>query len=94
MGEHQIDSVYHENMTDIDEKSLNLHCIKEHRMLITLDSDFINMKDFYGVIILRPKTQGKGAVKSIFKKYLEAYSLEDTADKISIVELNQIRIRT
>ena len=93
LGQHVVDSVFHENITGIDDKSLNLHCINQERILITLDSDFINMKKFYGILILRPKTQGKEAVKSIFKKFLEAYNIEDIKGKIIIVESNQIRIR-
>ena len=58
--EHQVDSVYHENITGIDDKSLNQICFKENRILITLDYDFANINDnFYGIIILRPKVKVK-----------------------------------
>ena len=93
-GEHRVDSVFHENLTGIDDKSLNARCLKEEQVLITLDTDFINMKGpYYGIIILRPETQGKNAVKSLFEKFIENYDLVKAIGKIIIVESNQIRIR-
>ncbi len=49
--------------------------------------------DNYGIIVLRLKTQGKKAVKSIFQNFLDNFKLEETKRKIIIVELNQIRVR-
>jgi len=50
LGNHQVDSVYHEGLTGIDDKSLNQTCYKEKRVLITLDTDFMNISDpFYGI---------------------------------------------
>ena len=94
-GNHQVDSVFHENITGIDDKSLNIICFKDKRILITLDYDFANLKDnFYGIIILRPKGQGKNAVKTIFEQFMNNFKLVDVIGKILIVEPKQIRIRT
>lgn len=35
VGDHEVDSVFHENITGIDDKSLNIKCFKEKRVLIT-----------------------------------------------------------
>ena len=43
-GNHQVDSVYHEKISGIDDKSLIEHCLKEKRILITLDQDFESEK--------------------------------------------------
>lgn len=94
MGKHQVDSVYHENLTGIDDKSLNQHCFGEKRILITLDSDFINISDpYYGIIVLRSNTQGKGAVSSLFEIFLNNFSLEASISRIIIIEPDLIRIR-
>jgi len=93
-GKHEVDSVYHENITGIDDKNLIVHCLKEQRVLITLDTDFMKIiDDNYGIIVLRSRTQGKKAVKAIFQNFLNNFNLEETKRKIIIVELNQIRVR-
>ena len=95
IGQHEVDSVFHENISSIDDESLNKKCFEEKRILITLNSDFINPRDsFYGLIIIRSKKQGKNAVKGLFEKFLKSYSLEETVGKIIIIETNQIRLRS
>ncbi|MHA1150735.1 MAG: DUF5615 family PIN-like protein [Promethearchaeota archaeon] len=95
VGDHIVDSVFHENLTGIDDKSLILHCLKEERILITLDTDFMKITEVnYGIIILRSKTQGKNAVRSLFQNFLDNFDIENAQGKIIIVELNQIRVRT
>ena len=90
-----MDSIFHENIAGIDDKSLNRKCFEEKRILITLNSDFINTKDsFYGLIIMRSKKRGKNAVKELFERFLKSYSLEEIVGKIIIIETNQIRIRS
>ncbi|TFG24106.1 MAG: hypothetical protein EU529_05270 [Promethearchaeota archaeon] len=93
-GNYKVDSVFHEKLTGIDDKSLNHKCFDNKQILITLDTDFINITDpFYGIIVLRPKTQGKKAVKTLFEDFMIGYNLKDVIGKIIIVEPNQIRIR-
>lgn len=95
VGDHEVDSVFHENITGIDDKSLNIKCFKEKRVLITLNANFLNPNEkFYGIIILRSKKQGKNAVKSLFEKFLKKFPIDRVLGKIIIVEPNQIRIRT
>lgn len=95
IGQHEVDSVFHENIAGIDDKSLIRKCFKEKRILITLNSDIIDPTDnFYGIIILRSNKQGKNAVKELFERFLKSYSLEKLVGKIIIIEFNQIRIRS
>ncbi|MFW9990092.1 MAG: DUF5615 family PIN-like protein [Candidatus Odinarchaeota archaeon] len=94
IGPHVVDSIFHENISGIDDKNLNLKCYEEKRILITLNSDFINPIDnYYGIIILRSKEQGKNVVKGMFEKFLKSYSIEESIGKI-IIKPNQIRIRS
>ena len=95
IGQHEVESVFHENIVGIDDKSLNKKCFEEKRILITLNSDFINSSEkIYGLIIMRSKKQGKNAVKELFERFLKSYSLEETVGNIIIIETNQIRIRS
>jgi len=98
-GNHQVDSVFHQKLRGISDKELSNHCLKEKRILITLDNDFSNPSVFpkgsyYGIIIVRSKTQGKKAVKGLFEIFLSNYSLNDVVNKIIIIEPNQIKIRS
>ena len=93
-GNHQVDSVFHENLTGIDDRNLLQTCLKDERILITLDADFIHMQiEFYGIIVLRSKTQGKKAVRDLFSIFLSNFPLEDVVGKKIIIEPNVIRIR-
>ncbi len=98
-GSHTVDSVQHEHLRGIDDHDLLVHCLKEERILITLDTEFLNQilhpkGSFWGIIVLRPSTQGKYAVKRLFEYFLRNYQLEDTEDKVVIVETTIIRIRS
>ena len=66
--------------------------------MITLDNDFSNQISYSldkieGIIILRPKTQGKRAVKELFERFLEKYKLENIIGKRIIVHPEEIKIR-
>lgn len=97
-GDHQVDSVFHEKKTGIDDHSLLEFCLQEKRILVTLDIDFNNpvmhpQDSLYGIIILRPSTQGKKAVYSLFNHFLSSYELEKTIKKVLLVEVESISIR-
>ncbi len=73
-------------------------CIKEDRVLITLDTDFLNVPHspglkIPGILLLRSKTQGKAAVKVLFEQFLKKYQVETIRVKIVVVEPHQVRIR-
>ncbi len=81
MGDHQVDSIYHENKTGIKDGDLLTLCLNEKRILITLDTDFSNaflhpQGTFYGIILLKPETQGKKAFLKLFQEFLNQFSLE------------------
>ncbi|MHA1213201.1 MAG: DUF5615 family PIN-like protein [Candidatus Heimdallarchaeota archaeon] len=97
-GNHQVDSVFHEKKTGIDDHSLLKLCYQEQRILITLDVDFNNpimhpKESIYGIIILRPSTQGKIAVNKLFANFMDSFDLEKVITKVLLVELGNITIR-
>ncbi len=98
MGNHQVDSVYHERKTGIEDRDLLTLCLKEKRILITLDTDFSNaflhpLGTFYGIILLRPETQGKKAFLKLFQEFLNQFSLGQAINKVISVEPHQILVR-
>ncbi|MHA1157013.1 MAG: DUF5615 family PIN-like protein [Candidatus Heimdallarchaeota archaeon] len=97
-GDHQVDSVFHEKKTGIDDHSLLKLCLQEQRILISLDADFNNpimhpQETLFGIIILRPTSQGKQAVSDLFTNLLASFKLDDVVNKVLIVEYNNITIR-
>jgi len=47
----------------------------------------------FGIIILRPTTQGKKVVAALFKQFLASFKLEDVAGNVLVVEFDSIIIR-
>ncbi|NHJ01893.1 MAG: hypothetical protein EAX86_07090 [Candidatus Heimdallarchaeota archaeon] len=97
-GNHEVDSLYHEGKIGIEDKDLLQSCLKEERILITLDNDFSNdilhpRGTVYGIILLRPETQGKRAFLDLFEEFLNKFKLEDVVNKVVIVEAHQIMVR-
>jgi len=95
---HHVDSVLHEGLVGTDDRDLIKHYFNEHRILITLDNDFIHShipknQKIYGVILLKSFTQGKKAIHSLFRSFMNNYDLNDAENKILIVQLDQIKIR-
>jgi predicted nuclease of predicted toxin-antitoxin system len=97
-GNHQVDSVFHEKLTGTDDRELIKYCKEEDRKFITQDNDLLNIDLFpdsshCGILMLKSKTQGKKAVKSLFEKFLEQFPISDTKNKVIIIEPSQITIR-
>ncbi len=97
-GKHQVDSVFHEKLTGTDDRELIKRCKTEDRIFITQDNDFLNIDLFpdsshCGIIMLKSKTQGKKAVKALFERFLEQFSIENAKNKVIVIEPSQINIR-
>ncbi len=72
-------------------------CQKEKRALITLDTDFSDIRkyspqDFYGLIVLRLKKQDKPYVLSIVRRLIKLLSKEPLERHLWIVEEGRVRI--
>ena len=73
-------------------------CQKETRVLITLDTDFADIrafppKQYYGLIVLRIKRHDKTYVRQILSRLIRKLSTEPLERRLWIVEENRIRIR-
>jgi predicted nuclease of predicted toxin-antitoxin system len=73
-------------------------CKGEHRILITLDTDFADIRtyppaDFPGLIVLRLIQQDKAHVIDVVTRLLPLLSTEPLAHRFWIAEETRIRIR-
>ncbi len=97
-GNHLIDSVHHEDLDGTRDPRLLQICLKESRIRITLDHDFFGLTQspkhpFYGIILIKSKTQGKKAVSALFDKFFAAFDIEKTKGKFITIEPAGIKIR-
>lgn len=90
-------SVRNEKLSgEVDEKIASV-CLKESRVLVTLDKDFSDIRtyppDVYpGIIVLRLKYQDKYYILNLFSKLLEKFKVEELQHKLWIVEDTRLRI--
>jgi predicted nuclease of predicted toxin-antitoxin system len=98
-GPHQVETIFHENISGINDQQLIQLCKKEERILITQDNDFVNIDLFpdfthCGIIIIKSLTQGKKAVKNIFERFLTNFDLKNVKNEVIIIESTQYKIRS
>ncbi len=72
-------------------------CINEKRALITLDTDFSDIRtyppeEFFGLIVLRLKTQDKLHVLSVVSRLINILFMEPLERRLWIVEEGRVRI--
>ncbi len=64
---HDVESVFSENIQGCSDQVLTMKCREEGRVLVTLDNDFSDIITYppdttEGIIVLRSKEQGQGAL--------------------------------
>ena len=73
-------------------------CRSENRVLVTLDTDFSDIRayppqEFAGIIVLRVGSQAKQHVMKVFQRIISFISIESLNQHLWIVEETTIRIR-
>lgn len=73
-------------------------CIKEGRVLITLDMDFTDIRRYLteqspGIVVFRTRYQDKHTVLRTIELLIEEFANEEVIGKLWIVEDGRIRIR-
>ena len=73
-------------------------CSKEHRVLVTLDTDFSDIRayppqEYSGIIVLRVGSQAKQHVIEVFRRIIPLIRSEPLIQHLWIVEETRIRIR-
>lgn len=95
---HDAKTVHFQKLQGTKDSSLIKICKKENRSLITLDTDFANIKsyppeNFQGIIVLRLSNQAKVHVMKIFESVISLLSKEPLHNHLWIVEETSIRVR-
>jgi predicted nuclease of predicted toxin-antitoxin system len=73
-------------------------CQSEQRVLLTLDLDFSDIRnyppaDYFGIIVLRPRSQAKPAVLALIGQIVRLLDSEPLNGKLWIVQDTGLRIR-
>ena len=92
-------TVFEQHLAGGTDDTVVMVCQKEQRILITLDMDFADIREyppnqFPGFLVLRLKKQGKSSIMETFERILNLLSSESLIHKLWIVEENRVRIRS
>ncbi len=95
---HDATTVPAEQLTGSTDVVLARVCSQEDRALITLDTDFGDIRSyppqtFPGLVLLRLRQQDKTHVLDIFPRLIQMFSTQPLAGKLWIVEEGRVRIR-
>lgn len=95
---HNALTVNQQNMQGISDDKLIRVCKTEKRILITLDTDFSDIrryppKEYYGIILLRSFNQSKANPLRLIEKILSELKREKVTRALWLVEDDKIRIR-
>ncbi len=96
--EHDAESVWQEKLSGTPDENLASVCQKEHRALLTLDTDFADIRtyppqNYPGIIVLRVMQQDKPHVLSVITKVIELLKTESLEKCLWIVDEKRVRIR-
>ena len=92
------DTIVHENLGGADDTAIAAICVKEGRILVTLDLDFADIRSyppqaFPGFVVLRPRIQDKLHLIELLRSVLPLLSIEPLQNRLWIVDESGVRIR-
>jgi predicted nuclease of predicted toxin-antitoxin system len=100
LRQHHYDAmtILEQQMSDQPDETIVDVCQREHRVLITLDLDFSDIRcyppeNYAGIIVLRPANQGIGAVLRLTQRLLPLLDHEQLTGSLWIVDEQRVRIR-
>jgi predicted nuclease of predicted toxin-antitoxin system len=91
-------TVYDQNLAGEIDRTVALVCQSEQRALITLDTDFADIRtyppaQYAGLVVLRLKQQDKGSVLKVIAGVVKALGVEELEGYLWIVDEKRIRVR-
>ena len=91
-------SVLEQGMGGESDPMLDEVCIKEGRVLVTLDTDFADIRVYPpskapGYIVLRLKQQDKYSVIEVIERLIPMFNQEQLENRLWIVDEQKVRIR-
>jgi predicted nuclease of predicted toxin-antitoxin system len=95
---HNAESVWQEKLSGTPDENLASVCQKEQRALLTLDTDFADIRtyppqNYPGIIVFRLVKQDKLYVLSIVTRVIELLKTEALEKRLWIVDEKRVRIR-
>ncbi len=95
---HDAVTVKDQHLGGIPDSSIAKVCQQEHRALLTIDTDFADIriyppKDCAGLIVMRLNQQDKHHVLEVTRGLLPMFSTEPLDKQLWIVEEDRVRIR-
>ncbi|MDB6056169.1 MAG: uncharacterized protein JWO95_13 [Verrucomicrobiales bacterium] len=95
---HDAHSVHDEHLSGAADPSIAQICQKEHRILVTLDLDFSDIREYppsaySGMIVVRLARQDKDAVIAMIPRILELLQTEPILHRLWIIDEGRTRIR-
>jgi predicted nuclease of predicted toxin-antitoxin system len=95
---HDAKTVNEQQLQGVRDPVLINVCKSENRILVTLDTDFSDIRtyppqEFSGIIVLRVGSQAKQHVMKVFQRIISLIGVEPLNQHLWIVEETTIRIR-
>lgn len=95
--DHDVDTVFDEGLTGVDDVTVLEAASSQNGILFTLDTDFLELKAYppgthSGVVVFRPSRQGAHALASFVKAFVLSSDLRRHHKLTTIVERRRIRI--
>ncbi len=94
---HDVDTVFDEGLTGVDDNTVLQAARSQDRILFTLDSDFLNLKAYppgthSGIVVFRPPRQGALTLAKFVKAFVQSRDLRSHHAHTTIVERTRIRV--
>lgn len=95
---HSVDRVTDEGLSGAGDPVVWQRGVAEGRFFITLDLDFADVRQFPpgthpGLLLLRPRSNGRAAVTEVLERVLRDYPLDTLQGCFVVADLRQTRIR-
>jgi len=94
---HDVDTVFEEGLTGADDVAVLQAANSQHRILFTLDTDFLNLKIYppsahSGIVVFRPTRQGALPLTKFVRAFVLSNDLRRHQRRTTIVERTRIRV--
>jgi Domain of unknown function (DUF5615) len=94
---HDVDTVFDEGLTGVDDVAVLQAASLQDRILFTLDTDFLNLKVYppgthSGIVVFRPPRQGALTLAKFVKAFVLSSDLRRHHGLTTIVERTRTRV--
>ncbi|HEV8577847.1 MAG TPA: DUF5615 family PIN-like protein [Thermoanaerobaculia bacterium] len=95
---YQADRVHDEGFSGAEDDALWRKVVSEGRFLITLDLDFSDIRRFQpgshpGILLVRARDRGRGAVLAVLRRVLAEQRLEELRGCLAVADEDLTRVR-